>query len=210
MPGKEIIITIHENAVSIYKGNPSKKMVSLTFDATYGDNHTHKLLKILRENNIKATFFLFGIWLINFPNLVRDIVAEGHEIGNHSYTHPHMTQIPLADVNYQVLRTDALIRNIAGTSPYIFRPPYGEYNQAMINTLASLGYVPIMWTIDSLDWKSPGVDNITSRVVDNISPGAIVLMHQSAAQTPEALPTIIARLKEKGYSFGTVTQVIDL
>ncbi|HYE69257.1 MAG TPA: LysM peptidoglycan-binding domain-containing protein [Anaerovoracaceae bacterium] len=209
MPGKEITITIPESAVAIYKGNPSNKMVALTFDATYGDNQTYRLLKTLRDNNIKATFFLSGIWLINFPQLVRAIAAEGHEIGNHSYTHPHMPQIPLSQVNNQILRTDALIKNISGLSPYLFRPPYGEYNQAILNTLASLGYIPIMWTIDSLDWKNPGVDQITSRIVDNIEPGAIVLMHQASAQTAEALPAIISRLKEQGYRFGTVTQVLD-
>lgn len=210
IPGREITITIPENAVAIYKGNPSKKMVALTFDATYGDNQTNTLLQILRENNIKATFFLTGIWLINYPQLVRAIAAEGHEIGNHSYTHPHMPQLPLPQVINQIMRTDALIKNISGLSPYLFRPPYGEYNQAVLNTLASLGYISIMWTIDSLDWKNPGVDKIISRIVENIEPGAIVLMHQSAPQTAEALPEIIANLKEKGYSFGTVTQVMDI
>lgn len=209
MPGMELTITIPENAVAIYRGNPNKKMVSLTFDATYGDNQTHKLLKILRDNNIKATFFLSGIWLLNYPHLVRAIAAEDHEIGNHSFTHPHLPQITLAEVNNQIMRTEALIQNISGQSPYLFRPPYGEYNQAILNTLASLGYVTIMWTVDSLDWKEPGVEAITSRIVSNVEPGAIILMHQSSAQTAEALPEIIAKLKEKGYSFGTVTQVID-
>lgn len=209
IPGMVLNITIPENAVAIYKGNPNKKMVSLTFDATYGDNQTHKLLQILRENNIKATFFLSGIWLINYPHLVRAIASEGHEIGNHSLTHPHLPQIPLTEVSNQVMRTEALIKNISGLDPYLFRPPYGEYNQAILNILASLGYVTIMWTIDSLDWKEPGVEQITSRIVDNVEPGAIILMHQASAQTAEALPAIISGIKEKGYSFGTVTQVID-
>lgn len=210
IPGREINITIPENAVALYKGNPSRKMVALTFDATYGDNNQAlKLLQILRDNNIKATFFLSGIWLINYPHLVRAIAAEGHEIGNHSYTHPHMPLIPLSQVSNQIIRTDALIKNISETSPYLFRPPYGEYNQAILNTLASLGYISIMWTIDSLDWKNPGVDKITSRIVNNIEPGAIVLMHQSSPQTAEALPKIVLRLREQGYNFGTVTQVLD-
>ncbi|HVI42844.1 MAG TPA: LysM peptidoglycan-binding domain-containing protein [Anaerovoracaceae bacterium] len=209
MPGKEILISIPKNAVAIYKGFPKKK-VALTFDATYGDNNqVNKLLKTLSDNKIKATFFLSGIWLINFPPLVRAIAAEGHEIGNHSHTHPHMTLMSSAEVDNQVMRTDALISNISGSSPYLFRPPYGEYNQAMLNNISSLGYVSIMWTIDSLDWKSPGVDQITSRIVNNIEPGAIILMHQSSSQTSEALPDIIYKLKEKGYDFGTVTQLLN-
>ncbi|MGI6731315.1 MAG: LysM peptidoglycan-binding domain-containing protein [Anaerovoracaceae bacterium] len=207
-PGATISITIPDNAVAIYKGSP-KKIVALTFDATYGNNQTHRLLEILRENDVKATFFLSGIWLENFPHLVREIVSEGHEIGNHSYTHPHMTEISLTEASNQIMRTDALIRNITGLSPYLFRPPYGEYSQGILNTVASLGYLTIMWTIDSLDWKEPGADQILSRVVDNVEPGAIILLHQSSAQTAEALPEIISRIKELGYDFGTVTQVID-
>ena len=107
------------------------------------------------------------------------------------------------------MRTDALIRNITRAVPYLFRPPYGEYNQAVLNTAARLGYVTIMWTIDSLDWKNPGVSQIIDRVVNNIEPGAIILMHQAASQTPDALPEIISRLRQQGYTFGTVTQVLD-
>lgn len=209
MPRMVINITIPEKAVAIYQGNPNKRMIALTFDATYGDNQTYELLEILRNNNIKATFFLSGIWLINYPNLAKAITAEGHEIANHSYTHPHMPLIPMPEVRNQILRTEALIDNITGQNPYLFRPPYGEYNQAILNELASLGYVTIMWTIDSLDWKDPGVDYIVTRIVDNAVPGAIVLMHQSATQTLLGLQSIITGLREKGYEFGTVTQVID-
>ena len=209
IPGQVITITIPVNAVAIYKGNPSKRMFALTFDATYGVNQTTRLLQILRDNNIQATFFLSGIWPINFPSLARSISAAGHEIGNHSYTHPHMTQLPLTEVSNQIIRTGAMIRNITGARPYLFRPPYGEFNQAILNTVARLGYVIIMWTVDSLDWKNPGVNQIIDRVVNNIVPGSIVLMHQAAPQTPDALPVIISRLRQQGYSFGTVTQVLD-
>lgn len=209
MPGQVINVTISANASAIYRGNPEKRMVSLTFDATYGDNQTPRLLQILRDNNIKATFFLSGIWPLNYPSQARAIVAEGHEIGNHSLTHPHMTQIPLTEAVNQVIRTQALIRNITGANTYLFRPPFGEYNQAILNAVASLGYLTIMWTVDSLDWQDPGAAQIANRVVNNAVPGAIILMHQAASQTPEALPSIISRLRQQGYSFGTVTQVLS-
>lgn len=208
-PGMVITITIPENAVAIYRGNPDRRMVSLTFDATYGDNQTYELLEVLRNNNIKATFFLSGIWLINYPNLARAIAAEGHEIANHSYTHPHMPLITMEEVRNQIVRTEALIKNITGQEPYLFRPPYGEYNQAILNSLASLGYVIIMWTIDSLDWKNPGPDAVVTRVVENAEPGTIILLHQSAPDTLQGLQTMITRLREQGYDFGTVTQVIN-
>ena len=209
VPGQVITISIPANAVAIYRGNPSKRMVALTFDATYGDNQTTRLLQILRDNNIRATFFMSGIWPLNYPSPAAAIAAAGHEIGNHSLTHPHMTQIPLTEVINQIVRTGALIKNIIGISPYLFRPPFGEYNQLILNTVAARGYLTIMWTVDSLDWKNPGVDQIINRVVNNTVPGAIILMHQAATQTPDALPTIISRLRQQGYSFGTVTQVLD-
>jgi polysaccharide deacetylase family sporulation protein PdaB len=209
IPGMVITITIPENAVAVYRGNPNRRMVALTFDATYGDNQTYELLEILRNNNIKATFFLSGIWLINYPQLARAIAAEGHEIGNHSYTHPHMPLITMQEVTNQIVRTEALIRNITGQDPYLFRPPFGEYTQTLLNQLASLGYVTIMWTIDSIDWKNPGADAVVSRVVDNAEPGAIILMHQSAPDTLQGLQTMITQLREQGYDFGTVSQVIS-
>ncbi|HBC29772.1 MAG TPA: hypothetical protein DC024_00795 [Clostridiales bacterium] len=209
IPGMVITITIPENAVAIYRGNPNRRMVSLTFDATYGDNQTYELLEILRNNNIKATFFLSGIWLINYPQLARAIAAEGHEIGNHSLTHPHMPLITMQEVTNQIVRTEALIRNITGQDPYLFRPPYGEYTQAILNQLASLGYVTILWTVDSLDWQNPGSDAVVSRVVNNAEPGAIILLHQSAPDTLQGLQEMITQLRQQGYNFGTVTQVIN-
>lgn len=207
--GQVIIIPIPQNAVAIYRGNPAKRMVAFTFDATYGDNQTPVLLDILRRNNIRATFFLSGIWLENFPQLARNIAQAGHEIGNHSYTHPHLPQISLDEVRDQLVRTGAIIRNTTGRTPYLFRPPFGEYDQSILNVAAGLGYLTIMWTIDSLDWQNPGVDVIISRVVNNIQTGAIILMHQAAPQTPQALQTIIDRLENQGYTFGTVTEVLD-
>lgn len=194
---------------AIYQGNPNKRMAALTFDATYGDNQTTTLLNILAQNNIKATFFLSGIWLENFPQLARDIAAAGHEIGNHSYTHPHLPQLTVNEVTDQILRTGTVIRTITGRISYLFRPPFGEYTPTILNVIASLGYLTIMWTVDSLDWQNPGVEPIVNRVVNNIKPGAIILMHQSAVQTPQALPAIIEGLGELGYSFGTVTEVLD-
>ena len=176
-----------------YTGKSKQKNGCFDLDATYGDNQTYELLEILRNNNIKATFFLSGIWLINYPQLARAIAAEGHEIGNHSYTHPHMPLITMQEVTNQIVRTEALIRNITGQDPYLFRPPFGEYTQTLLNQLASLGYVTIMWTIDSIDWKNPGADAVVSRVVDNAEPGAIILMHQSAPDTLQGLQTMITQ-----------------
>ncbi|MGI6677794.1 MAG: LysM peptidoglycan-binding domain-containing protein [Dehalobacterium sp.] len=207
--GQVLNIAAPGTGQAIYRGNPAKRMVALTFDATYGDNQTTTLLNILAQNNVRATFFLSGIWLENYPQLARDIASAGHEIGNHSYTHPHLPQLTVNEVTDQILRTGTIIRTVTGRIPYLFRPPFGEYTQMILNVIANLGYLTIMWTVDSLDWQNPGVEAIANRVVNNIKPGAIVLMHQAAAQTPQALPAIIARLQDQGYDFGTVTEVLD-
>jgi len=109
----------------------------------------------------------------------------------------------------QLVSAGSIITNTIGRRPYLFRPPFGEYDQSILNTVARLGYLTIMWTVDSLDWQSPGVDFIINRIVDNIEPGAIILMHQAASQTPQALQPIIDRLRNQGYSFGTVTEVLN-
>ncbi|MGI6562086.1 MAG: LysM peptidoglycan-binding domain-containing protein [Clostridia bacterium] len=208
-PGQVLTVPIPAAATAIYRGNPNRRAVALTFDATYGDNQTVRLLQILRDNNIKATFFLSGIWPMNYPELAQAIAREGHEIGNHSLTHPHMTQISQAEATNQLVRTNALIQTVTGVRPYLFRPPFGEYNQSLLNIAARLGFLTIMWTVDSLDWQNPGVAQIAERVVNNAVPGAIILMHQGAYQTPDALLSIIPRLMQLGYGFGTVTEVLN-
>lgn len=193
---------------AIYRGNPQKNLIAFTFDATYGDNQALRLLEILRFNNIKATFFLSGIWVRDFPGLVRAINGEGHEIGNHTWDHPHLNELTDAEIRSQITRAGDLIEQTTGRRPVYFRPPFGEFSDRVLEIAAELGYTTIMWTIDSLDWQNPGVDTIVNRVVNNARNGAIVLMHQAAYQTPEALPRIISLLQGT-FRFGTVSSVLD-
>jgi peptidoglycan/xylan/chitin deacetylase (PgdA/CDA1 family) len=208
--GQILLIPMAPTAQPIFRGNPSKKAIAFSFDATYGDNQTPQLLEILRRNNIRTTFFWSGIWPETFPALASSVVRAGHEVGNHSYDHPHMTTLSDTAMREQILRTERIIQPIAG-SLYrkYFRPPFGEYNQRLLNVAASLGYSTIMWTIDSLDWTNPGPQAIIDRVLSNIQNGAIILMHQAAPDTPRALPEIISRLFRDGYRIDTVTAVLD-
>lgn len=194
---------------AIYRGNAQKPMISFTFDATYGDNQTNRLLDIMNRYGFRSTFFLSGIWLESFPTLARAIASAGHEIGNHTYDHPHLGELSDTEIRNQLSRTDSIIKNVTGQTSRYFRPPFGEFNDRILRIASELGYQTVMWTIDSLDWQDPGVSVIARRVLDNAQNGAIVLMHQAAPQTPLALPQILDTLIQRGFTFGTVTQILD-
>jgi len=207
--GQSILVPTSGLTSPIFRGNTAKNMIALTFDATFGDNQTEAILNILRQNNIRSTWFISGIWAENFPALLRSISSAGHEIGNHSYNHPHMTQLSPAEMSSQITNATMAIQRVIDVPVYFFRPPFGEYNQTLLNVAAGLGYLTIMWTIDSLDWQNPGPDAIVNRVLSNAANGAIVLMHNAAPDTPQALPRIISELRRRGFNFGTVSDVID-
>ena len=152
----------------------------------------------MREHNVKITFFFAGYWLEKYPDLVRKIAAEGHEIGNHSYTHPHFNQLSKEKIREELESTSDLIEKLIGKRPVFFRPPFGEYNNNVIRAANELGYQVIQWSIDSLDWMEPGVDKIVQRVLQAES-GDIILMHNNAPETPAALRQLIPLFRERGY-----------
>ncbi|MDD2421879.1 MAG: LysM peptidoglycan-binding domain-containing protein [Heliobacteriaceae bacterium] len=207
--GQNILIPAVGLTIPVFRGNPGKKTVALTFDATYGDNQTDTLLAVLAENGIRATWFISGIWAENFPALLQKIQAAGHEIGNHSQTHPHMTKLPPVEMRTQITEAARMIRAVTGMSTGLFRPPFGEYDQTLLDVAAGLGYRTIMWTIDTLDWQNPGPDAVVQRVAAGLQNGAIILMHNAAPDTATALPRVIQEIQRQGYGFGTVSGVID-
>lgn len=197
---------------AIYRVNTSAKVVSFTFDDGSDGGHINEILAILRQHNIKATFFLTGAATQQHPSLIRNIVNQGHEIGNHSFNHPDFTKISAAQMRDQLNRAETAIKNATGkTSKPLFRPPFGAVNQTVLNTVGDNGYTKtIMWTIDTVDWRGDSAATMTNKVVNNIVPGAIVLMHTGQDTfTPEALPGMISKLKSLGYQFVTVSQLLS-
>ena len=202
--------------------NKGAKQVALTFDSGWLYESTLPLLDVLDEYDIKATFFPRALWVYNpdnpktsYPDLAREIVSRGHTMGNHSLTHPDMTKIPLAEARREIRESTRLIQEATEVRPYLFRPPYGAYNQEMLGILGEEGYpYTIMWTIDTHDWakemrgQKVTADYIVQRVLDNIADGGIVLMHIGGEHTVEALPRMIQGLKAKGYSFTTVDRMV--
>ena len=201
-------------ALSISRGNTTEKVVALTFDDGSDGTNINTILQTLSNHNVTATFFLTGSGANNHPQAIRNISNQGHQLGNHSYSHPYFTQISAAETVSQLQRAEDTIRQITGRSTKpIFRPPYGDYNSTVLQRVGDAGYpYSIMWTIDTIDWTGNSSSDIVARVMNRIVPGAIVLMHtgSGASGTPAALPTMITRLKSAGYRFVTINQLLNI
>lgn len=187
----------------ISKVATTDKVIALTFDDGSDGGNAEAILAVLANYNAKATFFVTGKGAEDHPDIIKKIAAAGHPIGNHSYSHPYFTQISASEMVSELQKTESIIKNLTGKStiPY-FRPPYGAYDSTVLQVVGDAGYTKtIYWTIDTVDWKGVSTDEIVSKVVNNATPGAIVLMHtgDGATNTKYALPTIITNLKSQGY-----------
>lgn len=192
--------------------NTTSKVVALTFDDGADGANTNKILDILAKNNVKATFFLTGSGANHHPQYIKNIAAKGHQLGNHSYSHPDFTKLTATQMKTELDRTEAIVKSLTGkTTKPIFRAPFGAVNSAVLNGVGAAGYgYTIQWNIDTIDWKGLTASQINTKVQTNIKPGSIVLMHTGAGApgTPLALPTMISQLKAKGYKFVTVSQLL--
>ncbi len=188
-----------------------KKILALTFDATWGHTYTASLLEKLRKYNIKATFFISGIWIEAYPEDFRKIYEEGHDIGNHSYKHPLMLELTEEEIYKEINHTEQLSQNIINADCIFFRFPYGNSNKDLIKFVGKIGFIPIKWTIDSMDWKEISAEEICRNVIqsNDIGNGAIVLMHNGGKHTVEALDLIIPALKEMGYELVKISELLN-
>lgn len=185
--------------------------VALTFDDGPHAQNTPRLLDILRARNVKATFYVIGKNVDLYPGIVRRTVAEGHEIGNHTYNHPKLSSMSMASVNQELSRTANSIERACGVKPKTMRPPYGALlqNQRQ-NIYDNFGYPTIMWSVDPLDWRRPGASVVTSRILNGTSNGGIILLHDLHASSVDAVPGVIDGLLRKGYRFVTVSQLLAM
>lgn len=193
----------------IYFVNTQEKKIAISFDATWGAEYTPKILNILEEYNVKTTFFLTNIWLKEYPDVAKTIRMAGHEIGMHSVSHPHLNQLSEEQITYELHHNKEKIQEVTDFSAKLFRPPFGEYNNKVIRVIESLGYIPIQWSIDSLDWmEDKSKQDIINRVTKNLHPGAIVLFHNNGRYTANALEEIIQYVYEHGYEIIPISQLI--
>lgn len=194
-------------------GNRNKKQVIFTFDAGAGTQSVTKILEVLKKYNIKATFFLTGKWAEENPEFVKLISQSRHEIFNHTYSHPHLTQVSDGTIIDEFRKTDELIQSLTGksTKPY-FRPPFGERNSYVLDLAATQGYRSVYWTVDALDWKeSEGYtqDQVKERIFSNLNPGTMFLMHVGDNITGNILEEVILRLRSQGYTIVSLTEGIN-
>lgn len=186
-----------------------EKKIAISFDAAWGADDTDTLIEILGKYNVRATFFLVGQWVDTYPEEVRKLAEAGHEIMNHSNTHPYFTQCSTEKVIEEIESCNDKIEAITGVRPTLVRCPYGDYNDSVVNTIRSLGMEPIQWSIDSLDWKdSSTASSICERVTSLAQPGGIILCHNDAEYTPDALEEILKTLIDQGYTFVPISELI--
>ncbi|MBO5357990.1 MAG: polysaccharide deacetylase family protein [Clostridia bacterium] len=175
----------------------------------WGNDDTQTLIDILKEYNVPATFFVVGAWVDKYPESVKALSDAGHRIENHSNTHPHMPQLSTEQMKNELESCNNKIKAITGRCPSLLRVPYGDYDNAVLETTESLGMYTIQWDVDSLDWKDHATaDSICKRVTSKVKNGSIVLFHNDADHTPEALPTILKTLKDEGYEFVFIEDLI--
>ena len=197
--------------ISYSSVNITQAVVAMTFDDGPHPSLTPKLLDILKERNIKCTFFLIGQNMKAYPQIVRRIIAEGHEIGAHTYTHCSLTSRSDAQIRSELQRSEEVLMAAANYRPQLVRPPYGAINTRIKQLMFSeFGYSTIMWSVDPQDWRRPGVSVVTSRLVSGARPGAIMLAHDIHPPTIQAVPAMFDQLLAKGYQFVTVSQLMNM
>lgn len=197
-----------DRKLPIYCVDRDDKCVSLTFDAAWGNEDTQLLIDILGRYNVKATFFVVGDWVERYPESVKALHDAGHEVMTHSNDHAHFAQLSPEQIRDNINASCDKIEAVTGVRPKLFRCPYGEYNDTVIETMNGMGIYTIQWDVDSLDWKDLGAAEITKRVTEKVQSGSIVLFHNAALHTPEALPGIIEYLQSNGYSIVPVSEIL--
>ena len=206
----DIAVAVNAGArsIPIYSVKTDEKKVSLSFDAAWGNEQTQSLLDILGKYKVKSTFFLVGDWVRTYPDDVKKIAQAGHDVGNHSDTHPYMTQLDGDSIKSQIENCSSEVEKLTGKKPTLFRPPYGDYDNSVVDTVNSLGMYCVQWSIDSLDWQDPSPEEILAKVEKNLAPGAIILMHNGAKNTPAALPSVIEYIQSQGYEIVPISELL--
>ncbi len=196
-------------SLPIYRVGTEDKVVALSFDAAWGADNTLKILDTLTDYDIKANFFVVGFWAEKYADKLKTLSESGRvEIGTHSNTHPHMSKLSKEAIRPELTTSMSLIEEITGVRPELFRAPFGDYNDTLIDTAKEEGLFTIQWDVDSLDWKNLSASDIAVRVLKGVRGGSIVLMHNDGKHTLEALPLVIEGLKNKGFTFKTIGEMI--
>lgn len=195
-------------SLPVYSVETQEKKISISFDCAWGTEYTDELLDVLERENVRATFFMVEFWTEKYPEYVKKIDEKGHEIGTHSATHAYMSKLSEEEIRQELTSSSQAIEEVTGKKTQLFRPPYGDYDDLLIDTAKSMGLYSIQWDVDSLDWKDLSANDIAMRVINRVQNGSIILCHNNGLHTAEALPVILDTLKNKGYEFVPVGELI--
>lgn len=205
----EVTTAPKEKKIPIYcVDRGDEKICSLTFDAAWDDSDTDRLISVLKKYDAKATFFVVGEWAEKYSASVKKFSDAGHEIANHSDTHPHINNLSEQNILDEIEKCGEKIERITKKKPTLFRGPYGEYNNTVIEAAEKLGYKTLQWDVDSLDWKELSKDEIAERVLRRVRPGSVMLFHNGIKNTPDALEIILKKLKEDGFKVVCASDMI--
>lgn len=192
----------------IYSVDRSDNKIAISFDCAYGAEYTDGILETLKIYGVAATFFTVEFWVRKYPDKVKKIVEYGNEVGTHSATHPKMSKLGKGEIVKELTTSVSAIEAITGNKVEVFRPPYGDYDDLVIETAAELNLQTIQWDVDSLDWKDLTAKQIVNRIVSKTKSGSIILCHNNGLHTLEALPYVLGELKQKGYEFVKISDLI--
>lgn len=195
-------------ASPIYRGHPDKPMVSFIINVAWGNEYLSEMLATLKKHNISASFFLEGNWAKKNPELAKMIVSAGHEIGNHSYSHPDMAKLTASQAREQMIKTNEIIEAATGKKCTLFGPPSGSYRDETVKIANELKMKTILWTVDTVDWRKPAPEALINRVMSKIGNGSMVLMHPTKS-TAASLDQLITQIKQKHLEIGTVSELLN-
>lgn len=204
------VYSFFHKELPIYSVDTNKPVVALTFDSAWGTEDLDDILNILKKHNAPSTFFVTGDWAKKNPDAIKAIDAAGHEIANHGDAHKHMPQLSQEEMIAEIQKCHETVYNLIGKDMTLFRAPYSDWNAEVVKVAHSLGYMSINMSVDSLDWKDYGVDSIIRTVCEhkNLENGSIILLHNGATYTRDALDVMLTNLEQQGYSFLLVSDLI--
>ncbi|MDD4495069.1 MAG: polysaccharide deacetylase family protein [Eubacteriales bacterium] len=211
IPDTEAVLQVFSSKkrIPVYSVETANKDVAITFDCAWGAQDIPEILDVLEGENVKATFFIVGLWAEKYPETVKIISDAGHDIANHGYAHLRMGLLEESKIDEDISKCDRVLYSITNKKPDLFRPPYGDYDNEVIETAESLKYFTIQWDVDSLDWKNTmSASDIIERVTGRCRNGSIILFHNDTKHTVNVLPEIIKSLKSQGFGFEPVSKMI--
>ena len=197
-----------EKKIPIYNVDTDENKVAITFDCAWAADDIPKILQVLKDNNVKSTFFLVGDWIEKYPDTVKNIYEQGHDIANHSDTHAHVNNISYEKNIEEIKLCSDKIEKITGKKSYLYRGPYGEYNNTVMNAAEAQKHIVVQWDVDTLDWKKLTGDEMWKRIDKKMKKGSIILMHNGTNHTADSLDMLIKNIKIKGFEIIPVSELI--